>query len=212
MCGWEWWFAKNAWHLGGTVSRPVSTIIVLFSVTLGDGGVFFFWGRGRGEGRITKYLFYTPALSFNLRVRERKRQRERECVCVCVIVSTSLCVHVLMECIYTCNIFSPSPHSFFFSCSNLTVRPSPPHLRHLSPGGERLSACANGWNPREWQNERGRKWRGSRQHSHSYHSLDMFQNKSLGLSGCWQDNISVTVNWPTGLSACDSDDVSVTSN
>ena len=54
-------------------------MIVLFSVAQGDGGgVFLFSCRGRGEGRITKSLFYTPALSFSL------KERERESVCVCV--------------------------------------------------------------------------------------------------------------------------------
>ena len=93
-------------QLGGTVFRPVSLCCSLSHWVM----VVVFFCFHVGEGRIMKYLFYSPALSFSLRARERKRERESErekereresvCVCVCVIVSTSLCVQVLMECIY----------------------------------------------------------------------------------------------------------------
>ena len=85
-------------QLGGTVFRPVSLCCSLSHWVM----VVVFFCFHVGEGRIMKYLFYSPALSFSLRARERKRERECVCVCVCVcvIVSTSLCVQVLMECIY----------------------------------------------------------------------------------------------------------------
>ena len=67
-------------QLGGTVFRPVSLCCSLSHWVM----VVVFFCFHVGEGRIMKYLFYSPALSFSLRARERKRERECVCVCVCV--------------------------------------------------------------------------------------------------------------------------------
>ena len=74
---------------------------MLFSVTLGDGGGVLLFSCGGRQNHEVFVLLTSIVFQFES---EREKERERVCVCVCVcvcvIVSTSLCVQVLMECIY----------------------------------------------------------------------------------------------------------------